>query len=244
MVAVRHKNGLSEAELEQIERTLATGRRPKVVFTEAAGQIANQTGQVVSVTPAAGGEPVSLLVRFGKDELAFTTADLALPARPSGRGAAPQPRPAPAVNGATVAPAAEAAAEPPAAAAGTPPPAAAPTTATGATTAAVTEPVPAKRGAARRTAKAGKAPAGLTVTVSYGSGEWSVAAHQGSRILVKATPVRASDAIHAVQTLGVPGVAEAVAEVVEAAREDAAREAERLRDQLAAVEARLADLGG
>src|SRR5690606_4378928 len=72
--------GLSLSDLERIRDTLASGRRPKVVFTDAAGQMAGQTGQVVQLTdPEASAE--WLVVRFGNDELPFSPADLRLPAR-------------------------------------------------------------------------------------------------------------------------------------------------------------------
>src|SRR5258706_3332387 len=78
MVAARtgHKV-LSRVDLEQIRDTLAAGRKPKVVFTEAAGQIAGQLGQVVALTdPELSDEWV--VVRFGRDELPFSPADLAI----------------------------------------------------------------------------------------------------------------------------------------------------------------------
>src|SRR3954468_14433081 len=78
MVAARTAaKGLSTSGLEQIRDTLAAGRRPKVVFTEAAGQIAGQLGQVVQLTdPELSEEWV--VVRFGKDELPFSPVDLAV----------------------------------------------------------------------------------------------------------------------------------------------------------------------
>jgi len=67
--------GLSAAELDKVRAGLAGGRRPKVVFTAAAGQIAGQLGQVVALTdPAESDEWV--VVRFGRDELPFSPGDL------------------------------------------------------------------------------------------------------------------------------------------------------------------------
>src|SRR4051812_14506092 len=91
--------GLSPAELEHIRDALAAGRRPKVVFTEAAGQIAGQQGQVVELTdPDASDEWV--VVRFGRDELPFSPTDLAVapkgaPARRAAKPAADAPVEAP-----------------------------------------------------------------------------------------------------------------------------------------------------
>ena len=70
MAAPGTARGLSPADQKQIRESLAGGRRPKVVFTDAAGQIAGQTGQVVSLAdPADSDEWIT--VRFGKDELPF-----------------------------------------------------------------------------------------------------------------------------------------------------------------------------
>src|SRR5690606_41085830 len=72
--------GLSLSDLERIRDTLASGRRPKVVFTESAGQMAGQTGQGVRLTdPEISSE--WLVVRFGNDELPFSPGDLKLPER-------------------------------------------------------------------------------------------------------------------------------------------------------------------
>jgi len=72
--------GLSPTDLDGIRESLSGGRRPKVMFTESAGQIAGQVGQVVRLEdPAAGDEFV--VVRFGRDELPFSPADLTVPPR-------------------------------------------------------------------------------------------------------------------------------------------------------------------
>ena len=58
--------GLSAEELTTIRDGLAAGRRPRVQFTESAGQIAGQIGQVVGLQdPDAGDDFV--VVRFGRD---------------------------------------------------------------------------------------------------------------------------------------------------------------------------------
>lgn len=63
--------GLSDDEVRGIREALAAGRKPKVVFTASAGQIAGQLGQVVELTdPAVSDEFV--VVRFGRDELPFS----------------------------------------------------------------------------------------------------------------------------------------------------------------------------
>src|SRR3954451_16802071 len=82
--------GLSTEELQGIRAGLAAGRKPRVQFTESAGQISGQIGQVVRLTdPAAFDEWV--VVRFGRDELPFSPGDL----RVAPRGAAARKVPAP-----------------------------------------------------------------------------------------------------------------------------------------------------
>ena len=72
------------SELQSVREALAAGRKPKVVFTASAGQIAGQVGQVVELTdPAVSDEFV--VVRFGRDELPFSPADVAI--APQGAGA-------------------------------------------------------------------------------------------------------------------------------------------------------------
>jgi hypothetical protein len=93
-----------------------------------------------------------------------------------------------------------------------------------------------------RKAGRGKAPAGLTVTLSYADGEWMVAAQQGNRALAKPYVIKATEALKMVGMLDVAGVQEAVEEIVSAARAEAEAVAERLRTELAEVEARLAEL--
>ena len=87
-----------------------------------------------------------------------------------------------------------------------------------------------------------KAPVTLTVTLSYAGGDWTVAAQQGARALVKPSTIRAGEALKVVTLLDLPGLHEAVEELVSSARAEAEQEAERLRSQLAEVEARLAEL--
>ncbi|MEV4351621.1 hypothetical protein AB0J83_44760, partial [Actinoplanes sp. NPDC049596] len=87
--------GLSPEELQAFREALAAGRKPRVQFTESAGQIAGQIGQVVGLEdPAVSDEFV--VVRFGKDELPFSPADLRVaPRGAAARKAAPAPAPEP-----------------------------------------------------------------------------------------------------------------------------------------------------
>ena len=271
MVATRA--GLSTVELERIRDGLAAGRKPKVVFTASAGQIAGQVGQVVELTdPQLSDE--WLVVRFGRAELPFSPADLALAPKsapksvPVRRAAAPADSPADAVpapavpasvpapreespvtgsasstvdtkangRGGPGRPAKAAAASPAASPAA--PPAAPPAPEK---TAAPPDAAPPRKAAARKAGKP-KPPAALTVTLAYADGEWTVAAQQGARALARPYVIRPAEALKMVGMLDVPGVQEAVEEIVAAARAQAEAQAERLRAELAEIEARLAEL--
>jgi hypothetical protein len=234
MVATTAARGLSRTDLDGIRTTLAAGRKPKVVFTEAAGQIAGQTGQVIELMDPPVDEWV--VVRFGRDELPFSPTDLAIPSR-----AAAKPKAAPAPP----APPAEVPYEP---VRNVPPPrqeaTTMPATSTNSSTVeAAVAPADAKpvRKAAPRQPKV-KPPATLTVTLAYTEGEWMVGAQQGSKALAKPYTIKASEALRMVALLDVPGVHEAVEQIVEAERADAQAHAERLRAELAEIEAHLADL--
>ncbi|MEV8514501.1 hypothetical protein [Dactylosporangium sp. NPDC051484] len=249
--------GLSTVDLEQIRDTLAAGRKPKVVFTEQAGQIAGQLGQVVALTdPELSDEWV--VVRFGRDELPFSPADLAIapkappakraPAVPAPREESPVPAPSVTADTATSdspakpdSPTAAAApSAPPAAAEPAAKPApAAPKDAPAADTEARTS---GGKPAAKKAAPKAKVPVGLTVTLAYADGEWTVAANQGAKALAKPYVIKAGEALKMVAMLDVPGVHEAVEEIVAAARAEAETQAERLRAELAEIEARLAEL--
>ncbi|MEU4238391.1 hypothetical protein [Actinoplanes sp. NPDC026619] len=233
--------GLSTEELTTIRDGVSAGRKPRVQFTESAGQIAGQIGQVVSLgDPAESDEFV--MVRFGRDELPFSPADLQVaPKGATARKAAPPPAPAQAAP-----PGPEFLLDKPKPSLPKPSVAAP----------AVPQPkdedgpvqkddviAPAPRKATPpRAAKAKPAPA-LTVTLAYGEGEWTVAAAQGSKVLAKPYVIRPAEALRMVSLVDVPGVQEAVEQILSAERAEAEREAQRLRAELAEVEARLAELG-
>ena len=88
-----------------------------------------------------------------------------------------------------------------------------------------------------------KPPAALTVTLSYTDGEWMVGATQGSRALAKPYVIKPAEALKFVGLLDVPGVHEAVEQIIAAERDTARNQAERLRAELAEIEAKLAELG-
>ncbi|MFF5181604.1 hypothetical protein ACFY2Q_26540 [Micromonospora sp. NPDC000316] len=219
--------GLSTDEVQSIREGLAAGRKPRVVFTASAGQIAGQVGQVIELTdPEVSDEFV--VVRFGRDELPFSPADLAVAPKGAGRRVVePKPEPEPQ--------------EPPAVAAPE--------------FVLDTPRVPAQRQEepkveqtekppARRAVKAvkPKGPAGLTVTLAYADGEWTVAAQQGSKALAKPYVVKPAEALRMVALVDVPGVQEAVEQILGTERAEAEQQAEKLRAELAEIEARLAEL--
>jgi hypothetical protein len=250
MAVARAKAGLSAVDLETLRTAVAAGRKPKVTFTASAGQIAGRTGQVTRLEdPDAAEEWV--VVRFGKDELPFAPMDLKFPdPKPAAKAAqkveavkppqwtpAPPPRAEAAKAAAPADPAESGSSAPstngaaPKAVAGVPAVASG-----GGASGAGAAPKPAARKAA------GKRPPELTVTLSCQDGHWSVQAHRGAKVLVKAVPVRASEALKMVALLDAPPVHAVVEEIVDAARLEAEQQAERLRRELAEVEAALADL--
>lgn len=219
--------GLSTEELTAIRDGLAAGRKPRVQFTEAAGQIAGQIGQVVALAdPAVADEFV--VVRFGRDELPFSPVDLRVaPRGAAARKAEPEPEP-------VKPPEPEFVIDKP-----VPVPPAKPTVKRDEQVAETPPPQPRK---AARPAKA-KPAAQLTVTLAYGEGEWTVSAAQGAKVLAKPYVVRPAEALRMVQLVDVAGVQEAVAQILSAERSEAEQQAQRLRAELAEVEARLAELG-
>lgn len=236
--AVRNAaRGLSADDLSTIRDTLAAGRKPKVLFTEAAGQIAGQVGQVVGLTdPELSEEWV--VVRFGRDELPFSPTDLAIAPRGSAaRRSEPQPpapefkvtrdKPVPSDRQEKTVSQEKAASS-------------------ASTVDSVAAPSPnGEAKPARRTGGRGpkaKAPAALTVTLAYADGEWTVAAQQGTKALAKPYLIKPSEALKMVAMLDVPGVHEAVEQILAAERAGAEQQAQRLRAELAEIEAKLAEL--
>ncbi|GIF62894.1 hypothetical protein Ais01nite_09290 [Asanoa ishikariensis] len=232
--------GLSTDELSSIRDGLAAGRKPKVVFTASAGQIEGQTGQVIELTdPDASDEFV--VVRFGRDELPFSPIDLAV----APRGAAARSSAAAKAAAKPVAPVDEA---PPGPGLLPPTPAKpsvpAPREESTVTTSTVEEPTAEATRPAKRPAKAArpKGPAGLTVTLAYADGEWTVAAAQGTKSLAKPYTIRPAEALKMVALVDVPGVHEAVEQIMASERAEAETQAVKLRAELAEIEARLAEL--
>ena len=91
-------------------------------------------------------------------------------------------------------------------------------------------------------AKPPKPPTALAVTVAYTEGQWTVAASQGAKTLAKASPIRASEALRMVAMIEAPSVHDAVEHIIAAERTAAESQAQRLRQELADIETRLAEL--
>ncbi|MBY8875809.1 hypothetical protein K7640_28680 [Micromonospora sp. PLK6-60] len=221
--------GLSDEDVRSFREALAAGRKPKVVFTASAGQVAGQVGQVVELTdPAVSDEFV--VVRFGRDELPFSPADVAVAPKGAGRRVA-EPKPAPEPESPAAAAEPEFVLDRPRVPAPRREEPAVPQQ-------QVDKPAP------RRVAKAArpKGPAGLTVTLAYADGEWTVAAQQGSKALAKPYVVKPAEALRMVALVDVAGVREAVEQILAAERAEAEQQAEKLRAELAEIEARLAEL--
>jgi hypothetical protein len=221
MTAAAGVKGLGEEELVSIREALAAGRKPKVMFTESAGQVAGKVGQVVGLTdPAESDEWV--VVRFGRDELPFTPADLVIAPKVMPAKKAPEPvkeEPEFVMDKPVVEKKVE-----------TPPAPSAPPA-----------PAPRKPAPAKAAAKAKPGP-GLSVALAYTDGEWTVAANQGAKALAKPYVIKPAEAMKMVALVDVPGVQEAVEQILAGERAEAEQQAERLRAELAEVEARIQEL--
>jgi hypothetical protein len=235
--------GLTPADIGAIREQLDAGRRPRVVFTESAGQIAGQQGHVVALTDPAGSDEW-IVVQFGRDELPFAPVDLATPTRSASAKTTSSAAPARRV------PAARAPdgpplklTEPPAKRATPAKAPATPAASNGAASNGATSNGATSNGA-REPAKVAKpkAPASLTVTLSYADREWTVAATMGSKTLARPYVIRPTDALRMVALVDVPGVHEAVENIIVAERAEAEGRAARLRTELAEIESRLAEL--
>jgi hypothetical protein len=258
--------GLTPADLTAIREALAAGRRPKVVFTSSAGQMAGNPGHVVELTdPSASDEWI--VVQFGRDELPFSPTDLAVPVRAAAaRKADPRPETRARARTEPRMDSPEAPVPTPRKEAAVTTTATVTTTSNGATSngatsnrttsngATTAEPVASSNGGpdggllkghqqprAAKPAKP-KAPASLVVTLTYADKEWMVAANQGSKALAKPYVIKPTEALRMVALIDVPGVHDAVESIIAAERAEAEQRALRLREELAEIESRLAEL--
>ena len=233
--------GLSAKDLTLIRETLAAGKRPRVMFTENAGQIAGQIGHVVQLEDPKTNDDW-ILVKFGSDVLPFPPSDLAVAPRGATAKKAAEP-PAPPAKAAPPQPEFKIVREtPPSAARPANPPSPAPSQEKNVSDADNAAPAPRKPSGPARGAKAKPQPS-FTVTLSYAEGEWSVGAVQGSKTVEKPYVIKPAEALKMVSMLDVPAVHEAVEQILATERAQAHAHAERLRAELAELEAKLAELG-
>ena len=233
--------GLSEDDVRVVREGVAAGRKPKVVFTESAGQIAGQTGHVVHLDDPELQEDW-IQVRFGSDVLPFPPSDLSVAPRGAvGRKVSPAEVPAPAPPELKIVrekvPAARVENKPSA-------PVIQEKTVSEEDNPAMA-PAPRKPAAAKApgSAKGTKPLPSFTVTLSYTEGDWTVGAVQGSKTLAKPYVIKPSEALKMVSMIDVPGVHEAVEHILGAERAQAKAQAEKLRSELAELESKLAELG-
>lgn len=102
------------------------------------------------------------------------------------------------------------------------------------------EPAPAKKAAPRKAAKAGNGGTEVTVTVTVTGEATTVEATSGAKKLVKAVTLPVASGRAMAQALGVEAVTDAVEMLVEEYRLAKEREADELRNRLAALEKELA----
>jgi hypothetical protein len=246
--------GLSESDLDQIREALGSGKKPRVVFTESAGQVAGQVGHVIGLTDAAASDEW-IVVRFGNDELPFSPTDLSVRGRSTQNGSKAAPSrptqrrvttPAPPPLAQPLSPSRRPRRTPELTMdrkASAPPAQEEPTmsNSTVDTPPAAPNGVAANGGKPVRVPKP-KAPATLTVTLAYAEREWTVTAHQGTKTIAKPYQIKPTDALRLVAILDVPGVHQAVEQIIAAERAEAEGRAQRLRAELAQIETRLAEL--
>ncbi|MFI6099105.1 DUF6319 family protein [Lentzea sp. NPDC051213] len=225
------KSGLSAEEVDSLRSQLDGGTQPLVWFTAAAvGMEAGKSAKVLAFTDPPEGDFIQVRPTGSKDEMSFSPAELTLEKPPPRKKpAAPPPAPPeppretvvtyPYVPEAPVKPAAP---KPK-------PVAAAP---------AAAEPAPKP---ARKPAK-GATPEVTVTLVSVGEGEWTVEVLQGTRKVVRPTPVSPASVAQASKLL-TPEVAEIVEGVLNAARAQQLARVEQLRAELEAAQKALDDLG-
>jgi hypothetical protein len=238
-MATQKVAGLDAAQLDKLRDAVASGGRPRVQLP-AAQFGAGTTGTVVRIgDPAADGDDyviVQVKVAGVSDELGFAPDELATPTRKRAAKQLPDPASAPAPR----APAPRVAKPAKSAPAKSAPAKAVPTEAVPAKSAPAKS-VAAKSAPAaqvRRPARSGRgsAPA-VTITIASEGSSWTLSAQRGPRTLLRRTPVMPGIVAAISGLLDQPELEGAVADVNDASRAEAEAQAERLRAELAQVEA-------
>jgi hypothetical protein len=244
-MAAQRDTELADEQVVQLRDEVAAGRRPRVRVS--GPQFPTGTiGTVLAVGDPStdGGDFITVRVKIAgvTDELGFSPTELSM----VGRVRAAAPPAAPAVKrtpssprtrrteGSPVAPAAKASGRLGAGRSGVSASRRSPSD------------TASERGSSGAPARA-KAPAGsprraaplpaVTVTIASAGSSWSVTAHRGARVVVKKTPVSPGVVAALAALLNQPGVEDAVAAVNDTARGEAEARAEKLRAELAEVEA-------
>jgi MFS family permease len=89
---------------------------------------------------------------------------------------------------------------------------------------------------------AARLPARLSVTLAYANGQWLVEVRKGRALLGSRHLVKTAEAMSMLASLDVPGVRSSVEEALAVDQTEATRQAERMRSELAELEAKLAGL--
>jgi MFS family permease len=89
---------------------------------------------------------------------------------------------------------------------------------------------------------ANRLPARLTVTLAYANGQWIVEVRRGRALLGSRHLVKSAEAMNMLAVLDVPGVQDSVEKALVVDQVEATRQADRMRQELAELEARLAGL--
>lgn len=87
-----------------------------------------------------------------------------------------------------------------------------------------------------------KLPARLTVTLAYANGQWLVEVRRGRALLGSRHLVKSAEALSMLALLDVPGVQDSVEKALTTDQNEASRQAERMRNELSELEAKLAGL--
>ena len=235
---------LTEQNLTDLAAAIADGKRATVYLNDATpslGLPAGCSAKVVSVD----GTTVLIRPKGVNDELPFEADELRMTRNPSQPAAKPAPAPKPAAPPARPrSAAAQAALDRSAASAPkpvSPQPKPLPTTPKDAVTTPTPDDAPAP---APKRPRRTKEPVGVSVTLhAEVGGEWTVTVTHGAKRPGKAAPVSADSVERAVHELGDPAAEEAVASVLSAAREAAAKRVEELSKQLDEARTALESLG-
>ena len=253
-MATQKVAGLDAAQVDKLRAAIASGGRPRVQLP-AAQFGAGTTGTVLRVgDPAADGDDyVIVQVKVGgvTDELGFSPDELATPTRKRAAKQQPDPAPAPApvTRAATpvkTAPAKPAPAKPAPAetapaknAKATPKAAPAKVEPTKAASHAAPARAATANTASRRPSRSGRGSSVPSVSINLASegASWTLSAQRGPRTLLRKTPVMPGVVAAIAGLLEQPDLERSVAEVNDASRAEAEAHAERLRAELAEVEA-------